>query len=270
MALAYSHMLIRYLKIYRALLNNSFSYEAQYRGDTLIKLVTNLLWVGMLFLIIEIIFTQTSSLAGWSREAVYLMTVFWVLAEEAWLMFFGSNVPRLPETIVRGDLDFYLTKPVAPLFLVSTRIFLPRALYRFMTQAFIFGWLIYRFDFAVSTRAAVFTVISFGLAFVIAYATSLAGNTLAFWYHRIDNINELIGAFRVLGRYPLEIWPKTFKIILLTALPVVFSGYVPVAMLTGRWPWYALLYAMVFSMALLAGAIGFWRYALRQYSSASS
>ena len=55
----------KYLKTYKVMLENSVSYEIQYRKNAWIKLMTNFLWLGMILLTIEIIFTYTPSLSGW-------------------------------------------------------------------------------------------------------------------------------------------------------------------------------------------------------------
>lgn len=260
----------KYLRVYRTLLANSVSYEAQYRYDTWIKLTTNLLWLGMIFLVIEVVFSQTPELAGWSKPEVYLLTVFWVMVDELYATFFGGNIPLLSEIIVQGDLDAYLAKPLHPLFLTSCKIFLTRSLYRFGVQALILIWLAWRFDFALSGARIVASGFLIAVAVLITYATALIANILSFWFLRIDNINEVLESFTSLGRYPLSIWPKTIRIIALTAIPIAFSGFVPSATLTGRWPWYGVIYACIFAILLFWIAVKFWNFALKRYSSASS
>jgi ABC-2 type transport system permease protein len=260
----------KYLRVFSVFLSNSISYEAQYRADTIIKLFVNLFWIGMLFTVITVIFSQTSTIAGWSKQEVYLMTVLWIIADEMYVMFFGSNLQNIPTMVVDGELDNYLTKPVSSLFLVSFKFFLMRSVYRVLIQFVILFWLVWKFDFAVSYLHSILVVLLIIVAVVIDYSRSLIGNTLGFWFMQIENLNEVLGSLSVLGRYPLEIWPKTVKILFLTFLPVAFSGFIPTATLTGRWPWYGILYAFIFAIVLLFIAIHFWRFAIRSYSSASS
>ncbi|MBI2444417.1 MAG: ABC-2 family transporter protein [Candidatus Magasanikbacteria bacterium] len=263
-------MLTYYLTVYRTLLSNSFSYEAQYRRDTWVKLITNLLWFALLFITIEIIFSQTKSLAGWSKEMVYLLTLWWIMADEAWVTLFGTNLPALAELIVRGDLDAILTKPLPPLFLVSLKIFLVRGFYRLLLEGILFIVLFWKFDFNITPTRVLLAGLLFMATIVINYALSLLANTLNFWWLRLDNINELVGTLHGLGRFPLGIWPKTIKIILLTAIPIGFTAYVPVAALTGQLAWYGILYSFVFAGFLFWLAVRFWNFALKRYSSASS
>lgn len=263
-------MLKKYFKTYYAFIENAFSYEAQYRGDTMLKLVSNILWVAMMFITIEIIFSKTSDIMGWTKPEIYLMTVLWIMADELYITFFGDNVSNITDIIADGDLDMFLTKPISTLFLISCKKISLRGFMRFLMQVPILVWLIWRFDFAVSPSAFVLCILLVGAAILIDYSRVLIGNTMGFWFNRVDNINELIGAMSALGKYPLSIWPKTLKIIFLTALPVAFSGFMPVATLVGKWPWYGVVYGFVFCAIIMGIAVAFWNYALRRYTSASS
>lgn len=269
MALEFN-MLKKYFKIYRVFLNNSISYEAQYRKDTIIKFIVNLLWVGMMFVTIEIIYAHTNSIIGWSKADVYLMTVLWIIADELYVTLFGSNLTNIPNKITEGELDIYLTKPANALFLISGKILQLRGFMRFLSQIPILIWLIWRFEFTVSFISIILCACLVLVAVWIDYSRVLIANTFSFWFYRIDNINQLIGNLSGLGKYPLSVWPKTVKIIFLTAIPVAFSGFVPVATLTGRWPWYGIAYAFLFAILLFFIAVKFWNFALKRYSSASS
>ena len=108
------------------------------------------------------------------------------------------------------------------------------------------------------------------LALVIDYSLTLLGNTLSFWFSRVENINSLIGSIHGLGRYPFTLWPKPLKIIFLSVLPIAFNGYVPIAILTGKWPLYGIVYVTILAALLLMIAISFWKLGLKTYSSASS
>lgn len=259
-----------YLRVYKIFVKNSFSYEAQYRRDTIMKIFTNLLYVGMLFLVIEIIFSHTDTVAGWSKETVYLMGILWVIMDETFICLFRENFYNLSLRMTRGDLDITLTKPLNTLFLVSTKQLLIRAFYRLIVQLIILVWLLTHYYFNIPLAGALLVLPLMLVGLWINFSLSLIGNTLSFWLMKIENINDAIASVNSIGRYPLGIWPRTLKILFLTALPVAFSAYIPVATLVGRWPWYGVLYAFIFAGLLFFTAVQFWNFALRRYSSASS
>lgn len=263
-------MITKYWRVYKALFKNSVSYEAQYRGDTFFKLITNLLWVGMMFVIIEVVFTQTTAIAGWTKGEIYLMTVFWIIVDELYMTFFGGSIFEISNYVADGDLDQFLTKPVAPLFLVSCRLLLIRAFYRVLTQLVILLVVLKYFHLHYSAWYWLLGILLILCALGINYARTLAANTLAFWFTRIENINDALGTMNTLGKYPISIWPKTLKIILLTIIPVAFSGYIPVAGISGYLSLQLLCYTIAFTILAILAAIKFWNFALTYYSSASS
>jgi ABC-2 type transport system permease protein len=260
----------KYLKVYRVFLNNSISYISQYRKDTWIKIFLNVLWLLTIFITIEVIFGQTKEILGWNKEEVYLLTVVWIIVDETYLFLFGASLEKIPDLITRGDLDFYLIKPINTLFLASTKLILVRSVYRLAIEFIILAWLIWQFDFALSFLHMFLALILAIVGIMVNYSMFLIANTLSFWFYRIENINYLIESVSDFGRFPISILPRTIKIIILTIIPIAFQAYIPVATLTGRWPWYLILYAFIFAIILFIVAGKFWSFAIKRYSSASS
>lgn len=219
---------------------------------------------------IEVIFTQTQTIAGWGKHEVYLMMILWVIVDELYTLLFEGNMDMIPHIVTDGGLDIYLTKPAHSLFIVSTKKIYIHSIWRLITQLLILVWLFTRFNFTIAPYWIPIIAILIPAAVLINYAGALILNTLSFWLFRIDNVNDLWNVVRSLGRYPLSILPKTLKIITLTAIPIAFQAYVPTSILTGRWPWYGVIYMTAFTVILLFIAVKFWNFAIRRYSSASS
>lgn len=263
--------MIKSLKIYRRLFSNAVSYEAQYRADTWLHMVSNALWLGMMAIIIEVIYAHTPAIAGWEKHEVYLLTLLWVMVDEVFTMFVKYNMWNIPDTVTDGKLDMYLTRPAGSLFLVSTHTFVMRSLYRFLFLHIpVLIWVIIHFNIQAKPLYIVASMLVLICAIMIRYSVSLIINTLSFWFLRIDNINDAWEALNSMGRYPLDVFPKSIRIITLTVIPIAFDGWLSASVLTGRSPWQAVLYTVVFTTALFWIARRFWYFALKRYSSASS
>ncbi|MEK7623962.1 MAG: ABC-2 family transporter protein [Patescibacteria group bacterium] len=260
----------KYFNIYKIFLNNAISYEAQYRRDTWLHLATNVLWVGLLATTIEVIFGQTKEIIGWTKPEMYLLTVVYVIMDEIYTMFFKKNMINMSELITQGELDLVLTKPASPLFLCTTKIVLIRALYRLGIQIGLLVWVLWHFTFVFSPTNVLiaFVLIMSGVA--VAYAFVLILNTLSFWFLRFDNVNNAWDTLSSLGRYPVTVLPKVIQVILFTAVPIAFVGFVPTATLLGKWPVAGIFYALGFTGIIFFIAVRFWNFAVRRYSSASS
>ncbi|MEK7084049.1 MAG: ABC-2 family transporter protein [Patescibacteria group bacterium] len=261
---------MKYLRIYNVLLKNAVSYEAQYRGDTWLKLFVNVIWIGMLATIIEVIFRQTPAIGGWEKPEVYLLTILWVIADEWYTALFKGNIWDIPNVITDGKLDVLLTKPAHVLFLVMTKIIYLHSFYRFLTQLAVLGLFLLKFDVTVSLWHIPFAILLLVCGIIINCAVALVLNTLSFWFLRISNINDAWESIAMIGRYPLSVLPKTMKILTLTAVPIAFQSYLPTSMLLGRLPWFGAVYAVLFTGIISCVAVAFWNFAIRRYASASS
>jgi len=72
------------------------------------------------------------------------------------------------------------------------------------------------------------------------------------------------------GKYPVFAYPAAYRVFFTAVLPVAFMTTVPAQAMRGEASAWWLVGLLGVSLGLLAGSIGFWRFALRSYTSASS
>ncbi|HSG88465.1 MAG TPA: ABC-2 family transporter protein, partial [Pseudomonadales bacterium] len=114
------------------------------------------------------------------------------------------------------------------------------------------------------------TVLLLIAATAILYAVWFALTTTAFWFVKVDNVSELFTAFFAAGRFPVSAYPGWVRALLTFVVPIAFLTTVPAEAASGRLTWGAALGAAAVALALLAASQAFWRYALANYTSASS
>ncbi len=260
----------RYWKVYKIFFKNSVSYISQFKAESFIRIFLNIAWILSLFLTIEIIFGQTQKLGGWQKPEVYILMLFWLIADEVWGFFVGANLANLSQLVRTGEMDFHLIKPVSPLFVISTKFIQIRSLPRFLTEIILLIVVIKKFNIAITFFSAInATFLLIGSMFIL-YAFEILVNSLSFWLIKIDALEDLYGTFFQFGKFPMEVFPKTVRIIFLSAIPIAFIAYVPAAAMLGKWPWYGTIYVFAFAAFSLFCAFKFWNFALKRYSSASS
>ena len=260
----------RYWKVYKIFFSNSVSYTAQFRAENIMRIFLNAAWILSLFLTVEIVFGQTNNLGGWQKSEVYLLMLVWVLADEVWGFLVGGNLQEIGELIRTGDMDFRLTKPISALFAISVNHIQIRSIMRFFVDILFIIFIILKFNIHLNIINIFIAIILLLAAMVILYAFEIVISSLSFWTIKNDAIYELYGRIFQFGKFPLDVFPKTLKIIFLTAIPVAFTTYVPTAALFGKWPWYGTIYVFAFAALSLFSALKFWNFALKKYSSASS
>src|SRR4051794_41085532 len=60
--------LARYLRVFRAVARFSMANELAFRGNFLLKILVELLWLGILLVFYDTVFHYTSTVADWTRD----------------------------------------------------------------------------------------------------------------------------------------------------------------------------------------------------------
>ena len=111
----------RYFRLFGAMARFGLLREMAFRGNFIVKMLVELIWLFILLGFYRIIFTKTKLVADWS-EWQYLFFVGCFYAVEGLMeMLFLENCNSFADLVRSGDLDFYLLKPIDEQFLVTCR-----------------------------------------------------------------------------------------------------------------------------------------------------
>ena len=95
--------------------------ELAFRGNFLVKVSVEVLWLGILVAFYRVVFARTSTVAGWN-EPQYLFFVGCFFALNGLIeMLFLENCNEFAELVRTGDLDGLLLKPIDEQFLITCR-----------------------------------------------------------------------------------------------------------------------------------------------------
>jgi ABC-2 type transport system permease protein len=260
------------LKLYALLIKASVRSRMQYKFNFLLSSFFACLMYALEFSVIALILAKFGALEGWSLpEVAYLYGVI-ILAHTIYRIF-ASDVHRLENYFVNGELDQLLIRPVPVLLALMSQNFSMQAgqfVQSFAVLVFAIssllgsgtvGWLI--------VPETVYAVLC---GAVILFSIGLATATVGFWTMRINELQNLTeDASRNAALYPLDVFPGWLKTFLLTVIPVGFVNYVP-ALYTVRGvggPW-LLAATGAFALLFLAASLLFWRYGVTKYQSTGS
>jgi ABC-2 type transport system permease protein len=262
-------MISRYAHVFATQLKNNFVREAVYRSNFLTMLVVDLVWIGVEFTLFTVIYANTPTLAGWTKEQVFFFLGIFFASDALFTTFFQRNFWNFSDLVNKGELDILLTKPVNAVFLALTR---------WMSLTSIFNLFL---GIGIAIRYAEpagfeggwkWALLPFWLLFglVSALLIRFAFSIWIFWTDRSWAISRLYYQFFNFATKPDGIFPIAIRYSIMTFIPFAFIGSVPTrALLHGLTASEYLLLVIVLS-AFFAFDSFFWRRGLRRYQSASS
>lgn len=261
---------MRSFRLIILLWKQSLMREMAYPKNFLFLIVVQIGWFAIQILTIEIIFSHTRSLVGWSQyDALALISIFSMVVGGL-RFFFEMSFTQFCADVHDGTFDFYCTRPVDSRLFLSFRRLTLEHIGVIVFNIGLLAILIARGMIHVTFSSVFGFIVLLMLGFIIGYCLWFMLTLLIFWSPTIEQFNYLYTSTLTAVRFPLDIYGPTVRRILLTVLPIGFLTVVPAEFLLGI----GTLRGIASSVAIAAMVVGasqwWWRFAARHYSSASS
>lgn len=261
-------MIRKYSKVWWLYAINSFQTQLNVRWGLLLFLIAKILRFAMYILFIVILLTKTHLLAGYSLDQMILFFLSFNLVDMLAQLTL-REVYRFRAQIISGNFDFYLIKPVNPLF---RSLFGGPDLLDFITLI----PLIWAIAFFINKLGLLnlFSLVSYVFMILVGFSIALSFHilvlALAVVTTEIDNAIMLYRDIMAMGRMPIDIYRQPLREFLTFIIPVGIAMTFPAKALLGLLSPPLIIYSAVFALALFYLSIKSWNYALKKYSSASS
>jgi len=244
--------------------------EIQYRVNFVIQLFQSLIALGTVLIALALVFSHTTTLAGWSRPELLVVMGVYTLMGGLINLTIQPNMQQLLNDVQQGTLDYILTRPADAQLQVSVRqIHIWSA-----TDILLGTGVLFVAFFQLQTSLGILQTITFVALLLfgglLIYSFWLIMTTGAFWVIRMENILELFQGIYQAGRWPTTIYPNWLQVGLTFLVPVAFAVTVPAEALTGRLTIVTLLVALALTIIFLLFSRWFWKFGLRYYSGASA
>lgn len=259
----------KYARVFGVQLKNNFVREAVYRSNFLTMLCVDLVWIAVEFSLFTVIYANTDTLAGWTKEQVFFFLGIFFASDALFTTFFQKNFWNFSDLVNKGELDILLTKPISPVFLALTRWMSLTSIFNLALGIGIAVKYADASGFAGGIRWMMLPLwLLIGL--ISALLLRFAFSVWVFWTDRAWALSRLYYQFFHFATKPDAIFPVMIRYSIMTFLPFAFIGSVPTrALLEGlSLEEYALIAFVLTSFYFFDSY--FWRRGLRRYQSASS
>lgn len=261
-------MLRKYFLVWLRFAINGFQTQLALPGALFIFLLAKILRFLVFTFFIIILFDQTKALAGYSLDqTIFFFLSFNLIDLTTQLLF--REVYRFRQAVVLGTFDFYLIKPVSPLFRslmggpdiidFITLIPLIFVIIVFMNRLQIIDF----FSILIYLTLLI-------LGFIIALSFHILVLSLAVITTEIDHAIMMYRDIIGMGRFPIDIYKEPLRGFLTFIIPVGIMMSFPAKAVLGLLSPGLIIYAFIFALIGLFLSLKVWNFSLKQYSSASS
>lgn len=261
-----------YLRLYSINVSRSIVARMEYKSDLFIGifgfLIENIATLCSIYFIIRSI----PSLAGWNLYQMGFLYGFTMLpiavdhllTDELWVVAYFR--------VKNGDLDRYFLRPVPILFQVIAETFQPEALGEAIVGIvmLVLCGMKCRIHWNISMVVLVLTATFFGAAIVTSIKIITASP--AFIIKKSGYLMQIMYNFRDYTRYPISIYPKVMRLLMLFIFPfgLIISLPVEVLMFEKYNPWMLSGAIVLMAMIFLTIACAVWNVCVKRYESTGS
>jgi ABC-2 type transport system permease protein len=262
-------------RVYPRIVASRVRSQLAYPGSFALDVAAQLVGQAIELVAILVVFTQVSSLGGFSAGEAVLI---YGLAATA----FGladltvGQVEQLSEYIRTGEFDVMLLRPLGTLAqLLSADIALKR-LGRVAVGLAVLGWSLATLDLHWTPLRAVVAITAPVVGAVILAAMWVAANAVSFWL--VDGrevANSVTYGSNFATSYPITIYGPWLRRLMCYAVPGAFVAYFPALALLGRPDPLGLPESLRYgsplvAVAAVAAAALVWRTGVRRYQGTGS
>ena len=261
---------MRYLRLFFLFLKASVLVELEYRANFVARALVALFWVGVTLVSVSVFYAHTDAVGGWSYDQALVIIGLFTWMGGFIQAFLQPNAQKIIEMVRQGTFDFVLTKPVDSQFLASLRH--PQAfnVIDMASGTAIILLAFSRLGYTPDLLAAAQFALMLAAAMLIVYSIWMVIATLSFWLVRVDNMAELFNSVYDTGRFPVTTFQGVIRFALTFVVPIAFVTTFPAQAVLGLLDPPVLLLAAAMGLGMFSFSALFWRYAIRNYSSASS
>lgn len=262
--------LARYARLYGHFLRFSFSKALEFRVDFYFRVGMDVAYYAMNLAFFKIIFLHSKYLAGWTDGQVTIFVGAFIVVDAIHMTVFANNIFQIGDLINKGDLDYYLVRPVSTFFFVSFRDFAANSFLNLLIAIGVLIWALARYTGPLGwARVSVFLLLILNgalLHFLVAILFILP----TFWTHSRRGLQPLFWQAARFMERPHGIFTSPMRWVLLTILPFSLMASVPAAVLFEPRPWLLVLGTAVVTVLFFGAVQWVWRKGLAVYASASS
>jgi ABC-2 type transport system permease protein len=260
----------RYLVLYAYFLRFSFSRAMEFRLDFFFRVVMDTVFYIAQIVFFLVLFQHTNLLGEWTLDQMLIFTAAFLMADALNMTFVSNNMWWFPILVNKGDLDYYLVRPVSSLFFLMLRDFAANSFMNLVMAAGILAWALLRYTEPLGTGPVLLFLAALIIGNVIFAFITMLFLIPVFWMHSSQGLRELLYQTHGFMGRPHQIFHGWVRRVITSVLPMALIASWPTHVLLEGGSLWRFGYMLLVMTLLWAFVVWFWKRGLRAYVSASS
>jgi ABC-2 type transport system permease protein len=261
---------MRYLKLYRLFIVQSFMRMVTYRINFFMVFVTNLAFFSVQLIFMHLVYSNVDTLAGWTKYEMFFYIGTFNIIDSLWVFGPFFNLMAIPGMIRSGSLDYYITKPVNSQFLISLRNVDLGSIISALAGVIMITFAIVQGGMELTFAKSLLYIVSIFHALLVQYSVYFILTCLSFWLVKADFVDSIHGILCYFSTRPVDIYKGAIRFILSYVLPYGLALTVASKSAIKTIHFSEYISFLIISWAIFAVSVAFWKFSLKRYSSASS
>lgn len=260
----------RYLHLYKYFLKFSISRTLEFRVDFFFRVFMDIGYFTINLLFFKILFLHSGIIGGWDEPQIMLFTGAIIFADAINMTVFANNIWEFPQLINKGDLDYYLTRPVSSLFFISLRSFAANSFVNLICSLCILIYFLSSYPQPLAPLNIILFFIFLIIGACFKYMIHMIVLLPIFWIQSGSSLHEIYYSLARYGERPDRIYPQWIHRTLTSIIPFCLIASYPTRILLGENSLSTAGYSCIIAILFFVILQWTWRRGLQAYSSASS
>lgn len=262
--------MIRYLKLYLYFVRFSISKALEFRIDFTFRIFMDCAFYLIQFIFFDIIYRHTDTIGGFNQEQMYIFITSYLLVDALNMTFFANNIWWFPRIVNKGELDYYLIRPVSSLFFLSLREFAANSFINLLISFSLVIWSLSNYSGDITFLGIILYICMLLNGLFIHYILNFFFVLSSLWTNSAGGNLDLFYSLSHACERPDLIYRGKIRFLFLYVLPFALIASFPTRVLFEE-NYLQLIFQSFFTSLILFTVLVFlWKQGLRQYNSASS
>jgi len=263
-------LVIRYITLWKTFFSNCLTRELEFKFNFLGNLFVDSSFYISQYFFFHIIFSYVDALGAFKRDEIIIFLLVTYIADAIFNIFFGKNLYEINRSIVKGNLDFLLIKPINHQFYISFRYVGVTDIVQLIILFFILIKAYSIYSINVEWLNIIIFSISLLCGVLIWYSVEFLLFSLAFWFRSFGSAGWLSNNFIKFSRRPDSIFTGLLRKTLMSFIPMAMICSVPTRFLIFSIDYQLFSLQIFISLIFLYVTTIIWKKGLFRYESASS